>query len=265
LAAIVLAGLSDHVTISWMRNIKGPAGWEIAPGDDPLFGEYSLKEVYERLEPGVAHTPSVPLLVDLSSKTLLSSSSSQITRFFSRGMNGARPVCRDLSPANLIEQIDAMNEWLHNNVNRAVYEVGFAAEQGDYEKKVEQLFDSLDELERHLAQRQFLFGHELTESDLYLFATLVRFDSVYYPLFKCSYGRIADYPALSCYVEHLRSIDGVTTTYSDALIRQHYFCSVMHVGGEALDLNPSRLIPVGPRISLRASCLAQNELNGQTL
>jgi len=135
LVAMVLAGLGDHVTISWMRNIKGPAGWEIAPGDDPLFGESSLKKVYERLEPGVEHTPSVPLLVELSSKTLLSSSSMQITRYFARGMNGAHPVCLDLSPANLIEQIDTMNEWLHSAVNRAVYEVGFSAEQGGTKRK----------------------------------------------------------------------------------------------------------------------------------
>ena len=248
LAALTLTGLTERVTITWMRNIKGPAGWEIAPGDDPLFAETSLKQVYERLEPGSDHRPSVPLLIDLSSHTMLSTSSSQITRFFVRGMSGMYPVNYDLAPEPLLEQIDTMNAWLHDNVNRAVYAVGFASEQRDYEKKVARLFQSLDELDHRLTDQPFLFGAAVTESDLYLLATLVRFDTIYYPLFRCTYRRIADYPALSAYLQRLLQVDGITGTYDHALNKQHYFCSVMHVGGDVLDLNPSRLVPVDSQV-----------------
>ncbi len=153
---------------------------------------------------------------------------------------------RELIPADLVEQIDAMNAWLHDHVNRAVYMVGFATDQADYEEKVGNLFSSLDELESRLAAQPYLMGNTLTESDLYLLATLERFDSVYYLLFKCSYRRIADYPVLSNYRERLRAIDGVAETYNHVCTKEHYFCSVMHVGGEVRDLNPSRLVPVDP-------------------
>lgn len=244
LAALALTDLAGRVTITWMRNIKGPAGWEISPGDDPLFAETSMKHVYERLEPSAGHRPSVPLLVDLSSRTLLSTSSSEITRFLVRGMNGAYMVDRDLAPEELVEQIDSLNGWLHDNVNRAVYEVGFASEQRDYEEKVTKLFQSLDELESRLTVQPFLLGDDVTESDLYLLATLDRFDTIYYPLFRCTYRRIADYPALSRYLCQLENLEGISGTIDHALNKQHYFCSVMHVGDEVLDFNPSRLVPV---------------------
>jgi putative glutathione S-transferase len=253
LAALALTGLTEHVTITWVRNIKGPAGWEISPGDDPLFAETSMKRVYERLEPGANHRPSVPLLVDLSPHTLLSTSSPQMTRFFVRGMNGAYSVDRDLAPDDLVEQIDDLNAWLHDNVNRAVYAVGFASEQRDYEKKVTKLFQSLDELESRLTEQPFLLGNAVTESDLYMLATLVRFDTIYYPLFRCTYRRIADYPALSRYLRRLEKLEGISATFDHALNKQHYFCSVMHVGDEVLDFNPSRLVPVDSRMYERAA------------
>ena len=92
LAALALTRLDKRVSYTWMLNVNGPGGWEISHGDDPLFGETTLHGVYERLAPGVTHTHSVPLLVDLSSSQLLSTSSSQMTRFFSKGMNGV-PKC----------------------------------------------------------------------------------------------------------------------------------------------------------------------------
>ena len=106
-------------------------------------------------------------------------------------------------PARPVEQIDTMNAWLHDNINTAVYTVGFASEQRDYELKVAKLFRSLDELDSRLTNQPYLLGNTITESDLYLLATLVRFDTIYYPLFRCTYRRIADYPALSDYLRRL--------------------------------------------------------------
>lgn len=250
LAAMVLAGISDQVGITWMRNTKGADGWQIASGDDPLSGETSLACVYQLLDPDKRHARSVPLLIDLSDRKLLSTSSSQITRFFSKGMNGACRVERELAPVHLVDQIDKMNLWLHEHINQAVYQVGFATQQRDYEVKVVKLFQSIDELEQRLTHQAFLLGDTLTESDLYLLATLVRFDSVYFLLFKCSLRLIADYKALRAYLARLQSIEGVSNTYNSQLIKEHYFCSVMHVNGEVRDLNPARIIPVTPLNSL---------------
>ena len=175
-----------------------------------------------------------------------------MTRFFSRGMNEAYAVKRDLCPVELTNEIDSMNTWLHANINRAVYQIGFANGQTDYEAKVMKLFQSLGELESRLAASPYLLGNKLTESDLCLLATLVRFDSVYYLLFRCSVRRISDYGALSGYLARLQSINGIAGTYDHALIREHYYCSTMHVNGEIRDLNPSRIIPT----------LAKNLKNG---
>lgn len=246
MAALAMTRLADRVTYTWMRNIKGPSGWDIEPGEDPLLGATSLEQVYKHLEPDRALRPSVPLLVDLSTRRLLSTSSSAMTRYFSLGMNGAYLVARELSPRPLVDQIDQMNAWLHDNVNRAVYRVGFANAQEDYEHKVAALFESLDELDARLAAQPYLLGDIVTESDLYLLATLVRFDSVYFPLFRCSYRRIADYSALSAYMDRLMKMDGLARTYDHVRTRQHYFCSVMHIDGNIVDFNPSRIIPADP-------------------
>ena len=248
IAALTLAGLNEQVTITWMANIKGSEGWQIRAGDDPLFAATSLRTVYEALGATKDSRPSVPLLVDISTRELLSTSSSAITRFFVRGMQGAYPVNLDLTPVHLVAKIDSTNAWLHDNVNRAVYAVGFASKQRDYETKVERLFQSLDELDQLTSDRFFLFGDAITESDLYLLATLVRFDTIYYPLFRCSYRRIADYPGLSAYLDRLLSIDGISSTFDHALNKQHYYCGVMHVGDEVLEFNPSRLVPVDSQI-----------------
>lgn len=248
LVALALTGLRERITYTWMRNVKGPAGWEIAPGEDPLFGEYFLQNVYERLQPGVDTVPSVPLLVDLPTKALLSSDSAQITRFIAAGMNGAYGVERELVPAHRVDRVDSMNAWLHHNINRAVYRVGFAEGQEEYERRTAGLFLSLDSLEARLAVRPYLLGDRPCESDTFLLPTLLRFDGVYYPLFRCCYRYIADYPALSDYLARMQEIDGVADTYDHNLTRLHYFCSVMHVGGEVRDLNPSRLMPVEPYV-----------------
>lgn len=244
LAALVLAGLKKQLSITWMRNIKTATGWEIASGDDPLFRETTLKRVYEKLDPHNSQPASVPLLVDLNLKKVLSASSAEITRFFSSGMNGAYPVKQQLAPSMLVDNINCMNQWLHENINRAVYQVGFATEQSDYEIKVSKLFRAIDTLEQRLGKQPFLLGNKLTESDLYLLATLVRFDCVYYPLFKCSYRYIANYPVLREYLSRLCAIKGIIDTYNTTLNKQHYYCSVMHVEGEIRDLNPSRVIPL---------------------
>lgn len=243
-AAICITGLSSLVSITWTKNIKNSSGWKIGNGEDPLFGLTSIKEIYRKIAPEKSLKPSVPLLVDLEQRQFLSSESAEITRLFSSGLGGLFPVITNIAPEHLIDSIDSWNQWLHENINRRVYQVGFSTSQQDYEKNVGELFQALDSLEGILATQPFLLGEQLTESDLYLFATLIRFDSVYYPLFKCSYRRIVDYDALAGYMLRLREIEPIESSFDEYLIRQHYFCSTMHVGGEERILNPSRIIPV---------------------
>ena len=54
----------------------------------------------------------------------------------------------------------------------------------------------MDDLELRLEGQSYLFGTVLTAADLRLFATLVRFDTVYATHFRCTKKRLTDYPEL---------------------------------------------------------------------
>ena len=244
LASLAITKLDDNISITWMENIKGEAGWKMCFIEDPLFNSDSLKAVYQQLEPTVEHRYSVPLLVDKKNNLLLSTSSPEIVRYVAKGFDDSFSVAYDLIPNKLIKDIDEMNQWLHDKINRAVYLVGFATQQSDYEYKLNALFKALDELEERLKKQLFLFGNQLTESDLYLLATLERFDNIYFCLFKCSLKRIADYPALFRYHNQLRGMESLASTFQPLLTKEHYFMSTMHVLGEARELNPSKIIPI---------------------
>ncbi|BBB26703.1 glutathione S-transferase C-terminal domain-containing protein [Amphritea japonica] len=245
IAALELTGLSGNVGYTWMENVKEVEGWAIDPDAEPAFNESYLASVYERLDPKAIYRPSVPLLVDLSTKSILSTSSSEMTHYFSSGMDGAHELSVDLYPTDLSDEIDKLNEWLHESINRAVYLAGFSRDQADYESKVKAVFSALDEMESRLSKQTYLFGKTITESDLYLFATLVRFDEIYFPLFKCSYRLIKDYSALSAYLNKLLSIPELRDTVNLRSFKEHYYKSVMHVGDNPLSLNPMGTVPVG--------------------
>ena len=148
--------------------------------------------------------------------------------------NGADPY-----PAELREQIDAINEVVYATVNNGVYRAGFATSQEAYNDAVMKLFATLDELEQRLDGQRFLFGSELTEADIRLWVTLARFDAVYYSHFKCNLRRLADYPRLWAYSRALYAMPAFRESTNFDHIKRHYYITHPH-------LNPSRIVPDGP-------------------
>lgn len=110
-------------------------------------------------------------------------------------------------PSHIVPEIDALNTWMYDTVNNGVYKIGFASSVQSYNEHLRQLFQTLDRLEIHLSQPQhhpYLFGQHITESDIYLFTTLIRFDVAYYPFFKCNLRMIRrDYPCLHAWLRQL--------------------------------------------------------------
>ena len=145
----------------------------------------------------------------------------------------------DFYPAELSEEIDALNARIYPTVNNGVYRCGFARSQQAYDEAVVALFESLDWLEARLAECRYLCGERATEADWRLFTTLARFDPVYVGLFKCNVRRIADYPNLSRYLKALRGWPGIEETIDYFHIKHHYYESLKFI-------NPTGIVPHGP-------------------
>ena len=244
LAGLHLTGLADRMNITWMKDIKRDDGWEIEDDQDPLFGASLIREIYAATAPGEDHRPAVPILISESTRELVSTESPAMLRFVSTGFAGQYPTRVELCPEDLRQEINALNAWLHDRINRAVYTVGFAQQQSEYERKAYRLFEDLDAMEQRLADSDFLFGDRLTESDLFLSATLRRFDRVYSPLFRCSLKRVADYPALSSYLSRVIEQPGMSDSFSLDRTKRHYFKSLIHTNAGTLNPNPSGIVPI---------------------
>ena len=151
----------------------------------------------------------------------------------------------DLYPVPLRAEIDALNAQVYEDVNNGVYKAGFATTQQAYEAAFDALFSRLDALDTRLATRRFLLGGALTEADVRLFTTLVRFDAVYYLHFKCNRRRLVDYPNLWPYTRDLYQHAGFGDTTNLDHIKRHYYMTHAH-------LNPSRIVPKGPDVDWAA-------------
>ncbi len=151
----------------------------------------------------------------------------------------------DLYPEPLRERIDALNEWIYPQINNGVYRCGFARTQRAYSQAFRGLFDALDRAEAILARSRYLAGEQLTEADVRLFTTLVRFDAVYVGHFKCNLRRIVDYPNLWAYTRDIYALPGVAETVNMTHIKRHYYESHRQI-------NPLGIVPEGPALDFEA-------------
>ena len=91
-----------------------------------------------------------------------------------------------------------------------------------------------------LSANRYLTGEYLTEADIRLFTTLIRFDAVYYGHFKCNLRRIADYPNLSNWLREIYQWPGIAETVDFTHIKHHYY-------GSHKTINPTGIVPKGPQ------------------
>ncbi|MEU7861896.1 glutathione S-transferase C-terminal domain-containing protein [Nonomuraea sp. NPDC049141] len=222
-----LLGLEDLLDVTIVDPIRDEKGWRV-PG-----GEY-LSELYLATDPEYAGRYTVPCVWDTVDKRLVTNDFPQITLDLEMSWS----TSPDLYPRHLRADIDAMNDRLYHGLNNAVYEAGFARDQGAYEEAVSRVFATLDFLEARLAGSAYLFD-TLTESDVRLYTTLARFDAVYYGHFKCSIRRLTDYPALWAYARRLYAIPAFAETTNFDHIKRHYYVTQTNI-------NPSQIVPVGP-------------------
>ncbi|HSF68917.1 MAG TPA: glutathione S-transferase family protein [Nitrospira sp.] len=229
--------------------IRDERGWAFREGPghspDPVNAFRFLSEAYGATDPNYRRRVTVPVLWDTVTKHIVSNSDDDLMRMFNREFDGFTDSRLDLYPEPLRNDINEWNSYLYEQVNDGVYRAGFATSQAAYEKAVRRLFDALDRLEQRLADRRYLFGSDMTETDWRLFVTLVRFDVVYYGHFKCNLRRIADYRHLFGYLKDLYQTPGIADTVNFDHIKRHYY--VTHD-----DINPTRIVPLGPIQDLSA-------------
>ena len=245
-----LKKLEDVISVDVVHHYMGDDGWTFLKEDgatgDSLFGSDFLHQIYTRADPAYSGRVTVPVLWDKKEGTIVSNESSEIIRMLNSAFDEWGDASVDLFPAGFHEEIDAVNERIYPSINNGVYRAGFATTQSAYEEAFDILFAALDEMEEKLSQRRYLVGDRLTEADIRLFTTLVRFDAVYYGHFKCNLREIRDYPNLWAYVRDIYQVPGVADTVDMLHIKAHYY-------GSHVTINPTRIVPKGPEIDFTAA------------
>lgn len=240
-----LKGLEDHISLSVVHPLMLEHGWtfEEGPGviGDSINQSEFMYQVYLAADPNYSGRVTVPVLWDKQEQTIVSNESSDIIRMMNTAFNDVTGNDLDFYPEHLQAEIDAINEFVYPNINNGVYRAGFATTQEAYEEAVQELFAALDKLEGHLSERDYLVGNQLTEADIRLFTTLIRFDAVYYGHFKCSIKALREYPHLHAYTKRLYQLKGFKETVNVDHIKQHYY-------GSHKTINPTGVVPMGPDI-----------------
>lgn len=242
-----LKGLEGMISLSVVHWRMLEHGWTFEPGagviPDPIHNAEYLYQVYQAADPKYTGRVTTPVLWDRARRTIVSNESAEIIRMFNSAFDGVGARPGDYYPVTLRGEIDALNARIYDTVNNGVYRAGFATSQEAYEEAVRPLFETLDWLEARLSAQRYLCGAQLTEADLRLLPTLLRFDLVYYGHFKCNLRRIVDYPNLWAYTRDVVQTPGVMATFDAEHAKRHYYESHR-------TLNPSGIVPLGPRVDL---------------
>jgi glutathionyl-hydroquinone reductase len=238
-----LLGLEPHITMTVVDPIRDERGWRftLSPeGRDPVSGAAYLSELYLDRDPSYTGRVTVPSLWDTRERRLLSNDFPAITIDFETQWSALHaPGAPDLYPVELRAEIDEVNALVYRDVNNGVYRCGFATGQDAYEAAYGALFARLDRLSERLSARRYLCGDRLTEADVRLFTTLVRFDAVYHGHFKCNRHKLSELPVLWAYARDLFQTPGFGETVDFDHIKRHYYAT-----HEAI--NPTRIVPLGP-------------------
>jgi putative glutathione S-transferase len=245
-----LLGLEDVISVDVVDPFRDDGGWQFTPEKDgcttdSINDSDYLREVYVEADPDYTGRVTVPVLWDKQEETIVNNESREIMRnlttVFAELGNGA-----DLAPPDLRDDIDDTLDEIYEPINNGVYRTGFAETQSAYDEAVTELFDALDHWDDVLSDQRYLVGDRLTEADIAMYTTLVRFDEVYHTHFMCNHELIREYDHLWPYLRDLYQTAGFGETTHMDHIKEHYYTT--HP-----DVSPKRIIPMGPDPDFEAS------------
>ncbi len=245
-----LKGLEDAISIDYVDPYRGEGGWQFTPEKDgcttdSVNGSDYLREVYQAADPDTTGRVTVPVLWDKHEETIVNNESKEILRMLDTEFDDVATRDVDLYPEGYQEAVDQIIEDIYEPINNGVYRTGFAKSQSAYDEAVEELFDALDHWDEVLADQRYLAGDRLTEADICMFTTLIRFDQVYHTHFMCNKKQIQQYDNLWPYLRDLYQTDGISETVNMDHIKEHYYTT--HP-----DVTPTRIIAAGPDLDFEA-------------
>lgn len=243
-----LKNLESHISVDYVHPDMLEMGWSFEknfPGTsgDSLHNKRYVHEIYQLSDKDISTKATVPILWDKKTRTIVNNESAEIIRIMNDAFNDITKNKDDYYPEKFRDQIDSINDIIYENINNGVYRSGFSKTQNSYEEAVKNLFTSLDMVNDILEGRNYLVGDILTEADIRLVPTLIRFDCVYYFHFKCNLKKISEYKNISRYLRNLFEEDAIKSTTNFEHIKRHYFYSHENI-------NPFRIIPIGPQTSI---------------
>ncbi len=243
-----LKGLQEVIGVSVVNPRLTDQGWQFGgyPGadEDTLNGARYVHELYTRADSKISGRATVPVLWDKQTETIVNNESADIVRMLNSAFAGMVDQGPDLYPQDLAAEIDTLNDYIYTDLNNGVYQAGFASSQEAYEEAYGKVFAALDELESRLADgRAYLFGDRLTETDVRLFVTLVRFDAAYHGLFKCNRNTLRAMPRLHAYRRRILALEGISNTVNIDHVKAGYY--------SIKALNPTGIVPAGPSEACR--------------
>lgn len=261
LIARKLKGLEEIIPVTAVNPRLGAQGWAFGGFDgaeaDPVFGAEHLHEFYTRVDPDYTGRATVPLLWDMQRGTIVNNESADIVRMFDTAFADLAPSEFRLCPEDLAGEMAEANARIYARYNNGVYKAGFAVTQEAHDEAVREVFDEMAHLDAQLADgRPFLFGGQLTETDIRVFVTSIRFDAAYHGIFKCNIAQLRDYPHLQAHMERMLRTGGIAATVDLNHIRAGYY--------SIRSLNPNGIVPAGPRDVARLVAEAQGSGGGLT-
>ena len=233
-----LRGLDEAIPVTVVDPKMGLDGWVIGGGK-------LLRDVYLEADPHFTGHVTVPVLWDNKKKTIANNESRELIRLFDTDLEPLANNEASLAPPELRDRIDETLTAIYDPINNGVYRAGFATSQSAYDEACTKLFEALDHWERVLGTQRYLCGDVMTEADVAMFTTCLRFDLVYYAHFKCDIRRMQDYPNLWGFVRDVYQMPAVRPTCNLEHIKVHYYWSQENV-------NPTRIVPLGPTLPLDA-------------
>ncbi|MCR1783260.1 glutathione S-transferase C-terminal domain-containing protein [Nocardioides carbamazepini] len=238
-----LLGLEEVISMGLTGPTHDERSWtfDLDPGGvDPVLGYERIQQAYFARFPDYPRGITVPAMVDVPTRSVVTNDFPWITHdLFFEWRDHHRPDAPDLWPDECREEMEEVMQRVFTELNNGVYRCGFAGSQEAYDAAYDRLWVAMDWLEERLADRRYLMGDRVTEADVRLFTTLVRFDAVYHGHFKCNRNKLTEMPVLWAYARDLFQTPGFGDTVDFEQIKRHYY--VVHTG-----INPTQLVPVGP-------------------